>query len=478
MAGSASTSRRVFKALRIFGSVQAVGILCSVVRAKCIALWLGPAGVGIFGLYNSALEVLNQLVQLNLRQSGVREISCASGARSSFLSAVVRRLGCLLGVVGALLTLLLSTFLSRLTFGDDTHTLPFMLLSVVVFCNALIAGEQAVLQANSLFRRLARASLWGSVVATAIAVCLIRFWGFDAIVPSIITFGVVTAIAYRVGRSSVPRVSMTRREFTSASLPLLKLGVYMTAAVFTTMLAQYAFLAWLRSEGGEDAAGIYQSGYTIVTQYVGLVFTALAVEFFPRVSAVISSRMRTSLFVRHELSMLLWGLLGAIVLFVSLVPFIIRLLYDSTFLPVSDYVTIASVGTVFKAFSFVLAIVIIARGDGRIYLLTETVSSVLYFLLSIVGYRCGALQGLGVAYIVWYALYALSVFLVYRFRYRLTGLRRPSVLALGVIIAVAAQVALCLEDCYPAATVVSCLVVPFAGFMFYRLFLNRRTLKE
>lgn len=464
--------------LSIFGSVQAVGILCSIVRTKCIAVWLGTAGVGIFGLYNAAIDVVNQLVQLNLRQSGVREISCSPRSQRPFVSVVVRRLGALLGIAGALLTLMLSPLLSRLTFGDDCHTVPFMLLAAVVFCNALTAGEQAVLQANALFGRLARASLWGGVVATAIAVFLIRFWEFDAIVPSIITFSIVTAAAYRLGRNHVPRVTVSCTEFRAASLPVVKLGVYMTAAVFTTMLAQYAFLAWLRHIDGDSMVGVYQSGYTIVTQYVGLVFTALAVEFFPRVSAVAASRLRTSLFVRHELSMLLWGLLGAIVLFINIVPLIIRVLYDSSFLPVSGYVTIAAVGTVMKAFSFVLAFVIIARGDGKIYLLTESVSSVLFFTLSVAGYRLGRLEGLGAAYVVWYALYTLSVLLVYRLRYRFAGLRRPAVLALCVTMAVAAQALLCLEGWYPAATVVSCLIVPFAGIMFYRLFLKRRTLKE
>lgn len=478
MSGGSTTSRRVFKALSIFGSVQIVTLLCSVVRTKCIALWLGTAGIGIFGLYNAAIEVINQLSQLNLRQSGVKEISGATRPRADYISAVVRRLGALLGLIGAVVTLLLAPLLSRITFGDSSHTLPFMLLSVVVFFNALTSGEQAILQANCMFRRLARASLWGGVVATAISIVLIRFFGFNAIVPSIIIFSAVIALSYFIKGSRVTASRIPAGEFLAASTPILRLGVYMTAATFMTLLAQYAFLAWMRGKVGDGGVGLYQSGYTIINQYVSLVFTAMAVEFFPRVSSVAASRVRTSLFVRHEMSMLLWGLLGAIVLFINLVPFIIRLLYDSTFLPVAGYVTIASVGTVLKAVSFVMAFVILARGDGKIYLITESLSAVLYLCFNMIGYRMYGLQGIGFAYVAWYAAYVVSVMSVYKFRYRLGGIRRPLLFSIAVFIVVAAQAALCLCGLYLAATIVSCIVVPFSGTMFYFLFLKRRTLKE
>lgn len=478
MPNRTNTSRRVFKALSVFGSVQVIAILCSVIRTKCIALWLGSAGIGIFGLYNSALDVINQLAQLNLRQSGVREISGAPSHRRVFLSVVVRRLGAILGCLGAIVTLMLSPVLSRATFGDSSHTLPFMALAIVVFLNALTAGEQAVLQANGSFGRLARASLWGGVVATVVSVVLIKFYSFDAIVPSIIVFSVFTAVAFFIKRDRYDCGKLSIKDVATASSPILRLGVYMTAAMFITVLAQYIFLAWMRSRVGDSGVGIYQSGYTIVNQYVSLAFTAMAVEFFPRVSGVAGSRRRTSIFVRHEMSMLLWGLLGVIVLFINVVPLVIRVLYDSTFLAVNAYVTIAVTGTVFKAVSFVMAFVILARGDGRIYLITELVSSVLYLVFNIAGYRIGGLTGLGAAYVAWYLAYVAIVFSVYRWRYHMGGVGRPLMLSVGVFAIVATQAAVCYCGHYLVATAVSCIVVPVSGSIFYFVFLKRRTLKE
>ena len=165
-------------------------------------------------------------------------------------------------------------------------------------------------------------------------------------------------------------------------------------------------------------------------------------------------------------------------LFINLVPVIISLLYDTTFSAATGYVTIAAVGTMLKAVSFVLAYVIVARGDGMIYLVTEFISAALYLVLNIVGYRLYGLDGVGGAYIIWYLAYTLSVFLVYRYRYHLGGISRQLFKAATYIIIVAIQAALCMSGCYLIATIVSVIVVPSVGLMFYRTFLKRRTLNE
>lgn len=46
-----ATTAKVIKAMGIFGGVQSLQILCSVIRTKLVAVWIGPAGVGLIALY-------------------------------------------------------------------------------------------------------------------------------------------------------------------------------------------------------------------------------------------------------------------------------------------------------------------------------------------------------------------------------------------------------------------------------------------
>ena len=49
-------NRIITKAAALFGGVQVVSILCSVIRTKVIAILLGSTGIGIIGLDNRAIE--------------------------------------------------------------------------------------------------------------------------------------------------------------------------------------------------------------------------------------------------------------------------------------------------------------------------------------------------------------------------------------------------------------------------------------
>jgi len=43
----------VMRAMTLFSGTRVLILLCSVVRIKLVALWIGAAGVGLFGIYNS-----------------------------------------------------------------------------------------------------------------------------------------------------------------------------------------------------------------------------------------------------------------------------------------------------------------------------------------------------------------------------------------------------------------------------------------
>ena len=99
---------------------------------------------------------------------------------------------------------------------------------------------------------------------------------------------------------------------------------------------------------------------------------------------------------------------------------IVSLLYSSEFHAIIPYITWAIVGTVFRAYSWCLAVTIIAKGDGRTFLFTETTSVVTGFVLNVTFYNLWGLDGLGFAYMTWYAAYCVITGFVYFRRYRYT----------------------------------------------------------
>ncbi len=136
--GQANVSVRVLKAMGLFGGVRMASILCGIIRIKLVALWLGPAGVGLFGIFNNAIDMVRSFSELGLRSSSVRDIASVRDRVSvGAIVTVVRRWGWLLGVFGAVVMSAVAPILSLKTFGSYDRTLSFMLLAVVVFSGRL-----------------------------------------------------------------------------------------------------------------------------------------------------------------------------------------------------------------------------------------------------------------------------------------------------------------------------------------------------
>ena len=450
MAGKSSNiSRMAMKAMGLFGGVQVAGILCSIIRTKLVAMWIGPVGVGLFGLFNNALEMISTGTNLGIRSSSVRDISQAIAGHDSGMVArmvtVVRKWSMWLGMAGALVTLALAPMLSQVTFGDQTHIWGFVALSVAVLLQALTNGEYAVLQGTSHLKRLASVTLWGTIVGLAVSIPLFYWLRERSILPSILAYAAALALfAWCFRNREYPPAAISRHETINMGKGFVRLGIYMTLGNFATILASYAFNAWLNVNAGTEAVGYYQAGYTLINKYTGLILTALGMEYYPRLARVADSRIRLRAFVSQEINLAIAVMAPVVALFILLRQLIVWILYTPEFNVIFSFVSWGMIGTVLRTLSWCLAFTILAKGDGKTYLWTEVASAIINLLLNIVFYRWWGLTGLGVAFLVSYLLYTLIIAVVYFKNYRLQ-VTRACLYNLIWTLAVAATVMLCME---------------------------------
>lgn len=436
------TTSRVLKALSVFGGVQVMSILCSVARNKLTAIWIGPMGIGLLAIYNSLTDMMMQLSLLNLPQSGVRDLAADINDehRTAVNVAVIRRLMLMLGIAGCALMAVLSPVFSQWAFGDTSHTAMFAALSSVILLQALLNRETTVMRGLDRLKPLAKSSALGSVALLAVSIPLIYFLRLDGIVPMIISgyvFAALLAYIYRIREIPASRLSV--KEVLHRGGPMLRLGLYLTASTFITLLASNIFIIFLRRNYGEAEVGLYQAGYTLVNTYVGMIFTSISMEYYPRLSAIIRHRFRAEVIVSHEIKVAIWVLMPVAVAFICCSRLIMQILYSADFEAALPFIIYGASGVFFRAVSWCMAFAIIARGDGKIYMLTETMSSAVYLALYIPLFKHFGFVGIGVGYIIWYFIYMLIVYTVYRYRY---GMRmRPGIILLAAISMVVAILA-------------------------------------
>ena len=187
-----SSYRGIFKATSLFGGVQVYQIIINVVKSKFIAVLLGPLGVGIQGLYQAALHFIQSFTAMGLSSSAVRDVSEANGtgdiSRVATVVKTLRRLVWCTGLLGLLVVVLFSPILSKTSFGDNKHIIPFICLSVTLLLDQICAGQKVVLQGMRRLKQLAKASAIGSTVSLLVSVPLFYIFGALSfiIIPSIV----------------------------------------------------------------------------------------------------------------------------------------------------------------------------------------------------------------------------------------------------------------------------------------------------
>ena len=423
--GSVSTYRRIVKSTGLFGGVQVIGIICSFVKVKFIAIWLGAEGVGIINLYNAALEMIAAVTGLGLRQSTVRDVSKAVSQKNehrlSEVVTVVRRWSWFVGLAGAVIVLSFAPLLSRLTFDNDQHIWGFVWLSCALLFNALSSGEQAVLQGLGRIKVLAKSSVWGAVTALLLSLPMYYFWRIEGIVPSLILVALTSLIFTWIYSRRVPvrAAKLSAEETWNIGKPMAMLGIYMTISGFITTLLNYLFIAWLNSHSGMADVGYYTSGYTLITRYVGLVFTAMGTEYYPRLAAIADDRKLVGEQVSRQAEASLIILLPVVCLFLVCQSWIIRILYTTDFLRIVDYISWSIIGVLFKAVSWTMGFVVLAKGAGKLFMITEFLSDTVSFVLNITAYMVWGLEGIGIAYLMNFFLYGTGMWLLCRRYYRL-----------------------------------------------------------
>ena len=421
MLDSQSSYRQIIKATSIFGGVQLVTILISLVRSKVIAILIGPMGIGIVGLMNSALTLVSSLTNIGLESSAVKTISAINNdeAKLSKEVSILNRLIWFSGTLGTLIVIIFSTWLSNITFGNSKYTIVFILASITLLLKQLTSGKLGVLQGLQKLDYLAKANLHGNIFGLLITLPLYYFWKIDAIVPALVCSSLIAFLfsAFYVAKINIPISKISNKEMFSEGKSMIKLGISLSVIGLLTTVASYLLQIFISNTNGVVDVGLYNAGFTIINSYVGVVFIAMATDYYPRLSKVCDDIAMVKNIVTQQAIIAILVITPIIVLFLTLAPNIIQILYSKKFVPIENMVCWGILGMVFKAVSWAMGYILIAKGDSKMFIKTSIGFNSLFLIINLIGYHYYGLQGLGITFTINYILHFLVLKIITFRRY-------------------------------------------------------------
>lgn len=420
---SQSSYRTIFKATSLFGGVQVYQILIQIIISKFVAILLGPAGVGMLGLYKSGLDLIKQLSSMGLAQSAVRDVSEANGTndlqRIAKTISVVKKLVWVTGLLGLIIVVCCSSLLSKASFGNYDYTIPFIILSVTLLFDQLSAGQKVILQGMRRLKDLAKSTALGVTFGLITSVPLYYWLGVDGIVPTLILHSVCSLILswFYSRKIKIEQVHTTPKQTLSYGRRMLVMGVSISISGILVSFVSYALRGFIQSSGGLDQVGLYQAGFAIMTTYVGMIMNAIATDYYPRLAAINNdnSKCREAVSQQGEIAtMIMAPMLTMCLVFM---PFLLELLYSDKFLAANEYILWACIGMMFRLASWIISFLFVAKAESKLFIINELSANAYTLAFSVIGYNLLGLQGLGVAFALNYLVYFIQVYLIARNRY-------------------------------------------------------------
>jgi O-antigen/teichoic acid export membrane protein len=379
--------------------------------------------MGIVALLNSAISIISVFSGLGIETSAVKNISADYKNEDlntvSATVSVVKKVALLTGIIGSLLTIVFSNWLSLITFGNSDQMYSFILLSITLLFKQLTIGELVVLQGLRKMRLLAKANLYGNIFGLLFSIPLYYFYGIDAIVPTIIIASLSALLFsfYFSKKVKIERKSISKGQLMTDGKSIVRFGVMLTLSGLLTLLTTYLIQIYVGKQGGLEQVGFYNAGFTLLNSYVGVIFTAMSTDYFPRLASISNEneKVRTSVVQQSFISILI--ITPIIILFLTLIPLIVKIVFTSEFSAVIPMVCFGILAMLFRAVSWSMGYILIAKGDSKMFLKTAVGFNAISLLLNVLGYYFYGLEGLGFSFLVYYMIHFFGLKIITKKRY-------------------------------------------------------------
>lgn len=396
----------------MIGGAQSVNIVANILKMKVAAVLLGPAGVGLVGLYGNLIQTGAMVAGVGLGTVGARQTAITQAGGCATEQQRIRWAllggGWILGALGALLFWLASGWIAGVLFVHrvSADSLRWLALGVAL---SVAGGTQAALLAG--LRRvgdLARTNILAGAGGAVLGVLALLHYGMHGLIAMVIATPLVSWIVghFYVVRSGVhgggrPRATDVFREWAT----MLGLGSAFMVSGLATLIGQLAVRTLIQRKLGAGALGQFQAAWTIGMTYLSFILGAMGTDFFPRLSAAMKDPASAAQLVNEQTEVALYLCAPILLAMLGLAPWVIHLLYASNFDRAEGILRWQLLGDVLKVMSWPLGFVLVAAGAGKTFALCEWVSMAVFVLGVFFGLPFLGVTATGVSFLLLYVVY-------------------------------------------------------------------------
>jgi PST family polysaccharide transporter len=412
--------RTTLKSSSLIGGASFINILVGMVRTKFVAILLGPSGVGLFGMYGQLTVLVGSVASMGIGNSGVRQVAEAVGTgddeRVSRTVITLRRAAWLTGALGMLVMAVFCVPLSSITFGNSDYAWSLAILGVTLLFSAISGGQGCIINGTRRIGDLAKISVIGAISSTLVSIPCFYLWGQKGIVPSLILSSLAGLATSWWFARRVPLIvlDLPWRDSTDEARRLLSLGISFMGGGLVLNLSTYLIRIVLLRQFGLADLGNYQAAFNLSGILVGFVLGAMGADYYPRLTAVAAENAIVHRMVNEQTQISILLSLPGLAAMMIFAPLVIHLFYAPSFATAVPILRWCILGSLGQVMTWPMGIVILAKGNGRLFFIFEVVTSGLHLFFVFIYCRLIGIDGSGIAFMSLYVISPLLLLVIMR----------------------------------------------------------------
>ena len=418
MEGNQKTYKKGLKGIALFGGLQIYKILLSVVTTKVSAIFLGPAGSGIYGLISSVLVTAEGVVSCGLGTSAVKDISHAKssndpeGVSKTYLT--LRWLVWITGLIGTLGIIIFANLLSNIAFGNSEYAPWFRIVSVSLLFNQLVSGQGALMTGLQAYKLIARQRLVAGILGAIISIICYALLKVNGIIPVIVLSALANYVIslFVIRGVKLNKVKLSFLEALRNSGPMFKMGISIGLSWMLMSASGFIIRAYISHMSDVATVGLFTASFSLINTYLGLVFSSIEGDYYPRLSGSVDNLNEYRTTMVNEMELLLLLLVPLVSIMIVFAQPVLVIFYSTKFYGADIIIGWSAVSMVARVPGWAMALGIISHGNTGLYLKSQLLFICYQLGLNIISFTIGGLTGLGISFTVSQILYSLQNYFI------------------------------------------------------------------
>ena len=196
------------------------------------------------------------------------------------------------------------------------------------------------------------------------------------------------------------------------------MGFLLSLSGIITIGVSYIVRVYISNTGGVEEVGLYNAGFAIINTYVGMIFAAMGTDYYPRLSAIAHDNQKARQLINQQAEIAIMILAPVLAIFLVFISWVVIIFFSNQFIAVNEMIHWAALGMYFKAASWSIGFILLAKGASKLFFWNELLGNFYILGFNIVGYRLAGLEGLGISFLAAYFIFFIQVFIIANYKYQ------------------------------------------------------------